>query len=135
MITLLFIWSGVALLLLRVFYGVLFVVHSWPKIKDLMQNAKNFEMMGFRPGLLWGSTAALLEFFGGLAIIAGLFTQALGFLLAIEMMVAVTWRVRKKHKFVGGYELELALIFIGLILATMGGGVYAIDNFLQFLTY
>ncbi len=135
MITLLFIWSGVALLLLRIFYGVLFVAHGWPKIKDLMQNAKNFEGMGFRPGLLWGTVVALLEFFGGLAIIAGLFTQALGLLLAIEMMVAAVWRIRKKHKFVGGYELDLALVLIGLILATLGGGIYAIDNFLQFLSY
>jgi len=135
MITFLFIWSGVALLLLRVFYGALFVVHGWPKIRDLMQNAKNFEGMGFRPGLLWGSIAALLEFFGGIAIIAGFFTQVFGLLLAAEMAVAVVWRIRKKHKFAGGYELDIALVLIGLILATMGGGIYAIDNLLQFLSY
>ncbi|MDO8424272.1 MAG: DoxX family protein [bacterium] len=135
MITLLFIWSGIALLLARVFYGALFVIHGWPKIKDLAQNAKNFESMGFRPGLFWGTVVALLEFFGGLAIIAGLFTQILGLLLAIEMIVATVWKIRKKQKFVGGYELDLALVFIGLALATLGGGIYAIDNFLQFLSY
>ncbi|MEX2033445.1 MAG: DoxX family protein [Candidatus Colwellbacteria bacterium] len=135
MITFLLIWSGVALLLLRVFYGALFVVHGWPKVRDLMQNAKNFEGMGFRPGLLWGTIVALLEFFGGLAIIAGLFTQILGLLLAVEMIVATVWKIRRKQKFVSGYELDIALVLIGLILATMGGGIYAIDNFLQFLSY
>lgn len=135
MIPYLFIWSGVVLLLLRIFYGFLFVVHGWPKVKDLMGNAKNFETMGFRPGLLWGSIAALLEFFGGLAIIAGLFTQVFGLLLAIEMMVAAAWRIKNKHKFAGGYELEFALILIGLILATMGGGIFTLDNRLQFLSY
>ncbi|MDP2650875.1 MAG: DoxX family protein [bacterium] len=135
MITFLFIWSGIALFLLRVFYGALFVVHGWPKVRDLMGNAKNFEGMGFRPGLLWGTIVALLEFFGGLAIIAGLFTQVLGLLLAVEMIVAAVWKIRRKQKFVSGYELDIALVLIGLILATMGGGIYAIDNFLQFLSY
>ena len=135
MITYLFIWSGITLLLLRIFYGVLFVAHGWPKIKDLMQNAKNFEGMGFRPGLFWGTLVALLEFFGGLAIIAGLFTQVLGLLLAVEMIVATIWRLKMKHKFVGGYEFEIALILIGLILATMGGGDFALDNRLQFFSY
>lgn len=135
MITFLFIWSGVALLLLRVFYGALFVAHGWPKVRDLMQNAKNFEGMGFRPGLFWGTIVALLEFFGGLAIIAGLFVQIFGLLLAIEMVVAAVWKIRNKQKFMGGYELDLALAFIGLALATLGGGIYAIDNFLQFLSY
>ena len=135
MITFLFIWSGVALLLLRVFYGALFVIHGWPKVRDIMGNAKNFEGMGFRPGLLWGTIVALLEFFGGLAIIFGLFTQVFGLLLAVQMGVATVWKIRSKQKFTGGYELDLALIFIGLALATMGGGIYAIDNLLQFLSY
>ncbi len=133
MVAYLFIWSGAALLLLRIFYGVLFVIHGWPKIKDLARNAKNFEMMGFRPGLFWGSIVALLEFFGGLAIIAGLFTQVFGLLLAIEMAVATAWKIKNKQKFVGGYELDLALALVGLILATLGGGIFALDNPLQFL--
>lgn len=98
-----------------------------------MQNAKNFEGMGFRPGLFWGTIVALLEFFGGLALIAGLYTQVFALLLALEMIVAVSWRIKMKHKFVGGYELDIALILIGLILATMGGGNFALDNRLQFL--
>ena len=133
MVPWLFIWSSIILFVLRVFFGALFVVHGWPKIKDLAQNAKNFESMGFRPGLLWGTLVALLEFFGGLAIIAGLFTQVFGLLLAVEMIVATAWRLKMKHKFVGGYEFEIALILIGLALATMGGGIYAVDNLLQFI--
>lgn len=135
MITYLFIWSGIALFLLRIFYGLLFVIHGWPKIKDLRQNAQNFEGMGFRPGIFWGSIVALLEFFGGIAIIAGFYTQVFGLLLAVEMIVAAIWRMKMKHKFAGGYELEIALILIGLVLATMGGGIFALDNRLQFLSY
>ncbi|MDP2650886.1 MAG: oxidoreductase, partial [bacterium] len=72
---------------------------------------------------------------GGLAMIAGYFVQIFGLLLAIQMAVATVWKIRSKQKFAGGYELDLALIFIGLALATLGGGIYAIDNFLQFLSY
>ncbi len=133
MVTYFFIWSGIALFLLRIFYGALFVAHGWPKIKDLIGNAKNFEGMGFRPGLLWGSIVALLEFFGGLALVAGFYTQVFALLLATQMIVAALWRIKMKHKFAGGYELDIALILIGLALATMGGGIYAVDNLLQFI--
>ena len=136
MVSWLFIWSSIILFVLRVFFGALFGIHGWPKIKDLAQNAKNFESMGFRPGLFWGTIVALLEFFGGLALIAGLFTQIFGLLLAIQIIIVAIWRARskhKKHKFVGGYELDVALVLIGLVLATMGGGIYAVDNLLQFI--
>ncbi len=76
---------------------------------------------------------ALLEFLGGLAVIAGLYTQVFALLLAIQMIVAAIWRIKMKHKFAGGYELDLALVLIGLILATLGGGIFALDNRLQFI--
>ncbi len=123
------------LLILRVFLGALFIIHGWPKIKDLKQNASNFQVMGFRPGSFWGTIVALVEFFGGIALILGLFVQLFGLFLAIEMAVAAIWRIKSKHKFIGGYEFDLALLLASLVLATSGGGRYALDYFLQFFIY
>ncbi len=118
-----------ALLILRVVYGIIFVAHGWPKFKDLKQNAQNFEMMGFRPGAFWGTIVASVEFFGGLCLIFGFLTQLAAILLAVNMLVATCWKIRNKQQLVGGYELDLMLLSAGLLLATLGGGVYSLDNY------
>jgi hypothetical protein len=62
---LLFWYGGWGFVIPRIILGAMLIVHGWPKIKDLRQNASNFSGMGFKPGWLWGTIAALLEFFGG----------------------------------------------------------------------
>ena len=135
MIPILFIWNGVALFLARVFLGILFLVHGWPKIKDLKANGAQFDGMGFRPGIFWGTIVALLEFFGGIALILGFLTQPIALFIAIEMVVAALWRISKNHPFVSGYELDLTLALLGFVLATSGGGIYALDNLCPFIYY
>jgi putative oxidoreductase len=131
MIPLFFVWSTLALFLLRVFFGLVFLIHGWPKIKDLKQTAANFNGMGFKPGIFWGTIVAVVEFFGGLLLIVGLFTQIVALLLAIQMLVATVWKIRRKQPFAGGYEFDLALLLIGLILATSGGGNFSLDSWLS----
>ncbi len=131
----LFAFSDIALLVLRVAMGVVFIVHGWPKIKDLRANAKGFDKMGFRPGKLWGTIVAFLEFVGGIALIAGFFTQAIGLLLAAQMLVATVWKIKNKQHFAGGYELDIALVAMGLILATSGAGAFAMDNLYSLFIY
>ena len=53
--------------------------NRWQKIKNLRANAQNFEMMGFRPGIFWGTIVALTETIGSLAVILGLGTQIISF--------------------------------------------------------
>lgn len=135
MFTFLYIWGDWALLLLRLFLGVVFVIHGWPKVKDLKQTAQNFTAMGFKPGTLWGPLIASLEFFGGLALLLGFATQAFAFLFAIEFVVATLWKIKGGQKFAGGYEFDLALLVMSLVLATSGGGPYAVDEYLFQLLY
>jgi putative oxidoreductase len=121
------IYSAQAIFVLRVVLGILFVVHGWPKIKNLRETQANFGAMGFKPGVLWGTIAAVLEFFGGLAIVFGILTQAAALFIAAEMLVAVGWKIKKGQGFVGGYELDLVLFVAALALAALGGGAYALD--------
>lgn len=124
-----------ALLVLRLAVGLIFIAHGWPKIKNLKSAAQNFEMMGFKPGSFWGTLAAVLEFFGGLLLIAGWFTQLIGLLLAIEMAITTIWKMKGGQKIIGGFELDLILLASALMLATSGGGYFALDNYLPITLY
>ena len=134
MITPLFLLSDWALLVLRVVFGLVFIVHGWSKIKDLKINAAGFEAMGFKPGMFWGTIVAVLEFVGGLLIVAGLLTQVVALLLAVQMAVAIL-KVNLKRGFVGGYEFDLLLLAAGLLLAAVGGGDRSLDAFIGLVIY
>ncbi len=121
------IWSAQAVFILRIVLGLVFVAHGWPKIKNLRETQTNFGAMGFKPGVLWGTVVAVLEFFGGIAIILGLFTQAIALFIAFEMLIAFLWKLKKGQGLVGGYELDLILLASALTLAALGGGAYALD--------
>lgn len=129
MATLLSVFSEWALLILRLVYGLIFLAHGWPKLKNLKTTAQNFEMMGFKPGSFWGTIVALAETIGGAAIILGLGTQYAGLVLAFDMLVATSWKIKRGQTLIGGFELDLLLFSVGLILATLGGGSYALDNY------
>jgi len=121
------IYSAQAIFILRVILGVHFVVHGWPKIKNLRETQEDFSAMGLKPGIIWGTVAAVLEFFGGLAIVLGILTQAVALFIAAEMLVSTFWKIRKGQGFVGGYELDLILFASVLALAALGAGAYALD--------
>lgn len=129
MISFLTIFSEWALLILRLVFGVIFLLHGWPKLKNLKVTAQNFEMMGFKPGGFWGTIVAIVETLGGIAIILGLVTQYAGLALAFDMLVATVWKIKRGQQLVGGFELELLLMSAGLVLATLGGGSYALDSY------
>ena len=74
-----------------------------------------------------------LEFFGGLAIMLGLFTQPVAFILSGEMAVAYwqfhaphgTWPVQNQ----GG--LAVLFCFIFLYMAARGGGPWSLDALIR----
>lgn len=131
MIQLFYFYSDWALLVLRLAVGLILVAHGWPKIKDLKTTAQNFDAMGFKPGRLWGTIAALLEFFGGLLMIIGWLTQVAASLLVLEFIVIMLWRFKRKDKLVGGFELDLILLASLLTLAATGSSVLALDNWVR----
>ncbi len=131
MISTLLIFSDWSILILRLVFGVIFLAHGWPKIKDLKVNSQNFAMMGFKPGAFWGTIAAFVEFFGALALIVGLYTQVAALLIAIQMLVAALWKMKNKQGLIGGYEFDLTLAAAALLLATLGGGLNSLDSYLR----
>jgi len=124
------IWAS---FLFRVVLGVIFLVHGWRKIKNLKETTQNFSMMGFRPGNFWGLIVALVELIGGLFLITGLFTSIVGVVLALQMLVALIWKISRGQKLTGGFELDLLLVVSLLVVATAGSGLYSLDQYWNIL--
>src|SRR5271156_2451889 len=120
-----------ALLLLRVGLGVIFISHGYPKLFTQSQHAtESFVHLGFPAYFAYIS--GVLEFFGGLLLIVGLFTRIAGLLLAIEMAIAI-WRVHLPQGTfldVHNYELPLALFVGAFALAAVGAGMISLDHLL-----
>ena len=118
-----------ALLLLRVAVGVIFIYHGYPKLFGRTREAmQGFVHMGF-PGY-FVYIAGVVEFFGGCLLIAGLFTRIAGLLLVGEMAVAL-WRAHGiilDPLAVHNYELPLMLLVGAFALASLGAGVVSLDQ-------
>ena len=118
-----------ALLLLRAATGVIFLYHGYPKLfAHAREAAQGFVHMGF-PGF-FAYVAGVLELFGGVLLVLGLFTRIVALLLAGEMLVAL-WRVHGlfTHPFaVHNYEFPLMLAVGAFSLATMGAGTVSFDH-------
>ena len=79
------------------------------------------------PGLT-GPFVALLEFFGGLALLIGLLTRLIALGFVIDMLVAILL-VQLKRGF-SGYELEFLLLGSSLALCLAGAGGFSVDALL-----
>ena len=117
-----------ALLVLRVCLGIIFVYHGYPKLVHANAGMREFFVMHGLPGYLV-TVAGILEGFGALLLVLGLFTRPVALLLAIEMGVAI-WKVHSSHGYmaVKEYEFPLAVGAACFALATVGAGAVSMDH-------
>jgi putative oxidoreductase len=117
-----------ALAVLRIGAGLLFMQHGAQKLFGAMGGIDGQGQAVSLASLM--GVAGVLEFFGGLLIVLGLFTRPVAFLLAGEMLVAFF----KAHAPKGGFPLEnggeLALLYlvVWLTLVVFGAGAFSLDN-------
>ena len=120
-----------ALLLLRLAMGVIFIHYGYPKLfVHPRSSVAWFAQHGF-PGY-FAYLSGVLELFGGLLLIAGLFTRVAGLLLAIEMAVAL-WRVHSLFAdplAVQNYQFPLMMGVAALAVAAVGAGALSFDQVL-----
>lgn len=118
-----------ALLLLRIGLGVIFVYHGYPKLFGAThQEMLQFARMGFPAWFVY--VAGVIELFGGLLLFLGLFTRIVGLLLAGEMAVALIRVHIPQGGFmvVSNYQFPLALAVGAFTLATVGAGAFSFDR-------
>jgi putative oxidoreductase len=124
-------WAGYALSALRVVAGLLFALHGFQKVFGLFGGIGGH---GATPPM-WSEfwVAGLLETVGGVAIMLGVFTRPVAFLLCGEMAVAY-FRAHFPHAFwpiLNGGELAVLYCFIFLYLFAAGPGPISLDRVLR----
>src|SRR3989338_4932112 len=128
MFPLLGLHSDWGILALRVFFGIVFIVHGWPKVRNWEETARNFEAMGFRPGKVLGPLVAIVEFFGGLLLVGGLYTQLVAALLVVQFAVIMIWKVKERKNLVGGWEFDFILLGVAILFLVRGGGAFSLER-------
>lgn len=110
---------------LRIIAGTAFIMHGLPKLSGMSKTQGFFGSLGLPPEL--ALPIALLEVLGGIALLLGIFTRIASILFIIEM-IGVILAVKITKGFVGGYELELLLMFISISLLISGPGRISIER-------
>ncbi len=118
--------------LLRVVAGLLFFHAGSTKLLGWFGGIP-LEMGGQPPLLSQIGIGGALEFFGGLAIMLGLFTRPVAFILSGEMAVAYwqfhapqgMWPVQNHG------EPAVLFCFIFLYMAAQGGGIWSLDALIR----
>jgi putative oxidoreductase len=115
------------LLALRLALGVIFFSHGYPKLAHQGAGMQAFFVQHGLPGN-FVYIAGVLEVFGAILLVLGLFTRGAALLLAIEMGVAI-WKVHSSAGYlaVHEYEFPLTLLTACFALATVGAGTISLD--------
>lgn len=118
----------VGLLLLRAALAVIFISHGYPKLAHPHSGIQAFFVQHGLPGY-FAYVAGVMETFGGVLLLLGLFTRAAALLLAIEMCVAI-WKVHSGGGYLAihNYEFPMVVGAACFALATVGAGLISLDH-------
>ena len=123
----------VAMLVLRVWLGIVMLAHGVNHARSQEGTAQWFEKKGFKSPKLNARMSALSEIAVGLGLIVGLLTSIAAAALAATMLLAF-WSV---HRFAGffvfyrpdeGYEYVATLAVAALVIAMVGPGSASLDS-------
>lgn len=109
---------------LRIAAGLLFMQHGAQKLFAVLGQEQAVDLVS-QMGL-----AGVLEFYGGLLIVLGLFTRPVAVVLAVEML----WAYVQAHiprglwPILNQGELALLYAFIFAFIGANGGGAFSIDG-------
>ncbi len=138
--------AGLALLVLRVATGVLFVQHGYPKITHLKKWANGLHMPVFLCFL-----SAISMFLGGFALIVGFLTPLVSLAILGSMLFAMLMEMSKGSPFIArdpfqipddqyqgpngkgdppSYEKAFLYVIVLSVLSILGPGLFSLDALL-----
>lgn len=126
---------NIGLLLLRVGLGIMFMIHGYPKVfggpEMWSEVGAYLQSIGidFAP-MFFGFMAGIIEFFGGLFLLLGLFFVPSVLFLCFVMLVATATHLGAGDPFsIYSHSIELAIVFLSLMF--IGSGKYNLDKKLE----
>ncbi|CAK6692968.1 DoxX family protein [Synechococcus sp. CBW1107] len=139
-------FAQAALLLLRVFMGICFVRHGWPKLRNLQTWAQMLKTPAWLCFLSAGSMWA-----GGIALIVGFLTPLASFAILVSMAYAMVLEIKGGFPFIAAdpylipegdyagpmgvgeppsWEKAAMYVVMCLVLICCGGGMLSLDTLL-----
>ena len=123
------------LTLLRVVLGIIFTYHGYLKLfapGGFVGTVGFFTAIGVPLAKYSALLVAVVEFFGGLALLLGLLARLASFLLIIEMLVAL-FKVHLKNGLMisptaYGYEFVLVILAALIVVLVNGHGKFSIGE-------
>ena len=120
---------------LRLALGIVFLMHGAQKMFGAFGGPGIAGTQGFMaslgvvlPGLI-GIVVAAVEFFGGLLVLAGLFTRYASLLIAVDMFFAFLLVHAKGGFFLPtGFEFVFALFLTTIALILTGAGKWSLEK-------
>jgi putative oxidoreductase len=124
--------QSVALGLIRMFVGLVFVLHGLQKlfVYHYAGVVGLFHQIGIPAPAMSAALAITAELGGGLLLLTGLYTRLAAIPVGFTMFVAIT-QVHFHAGFFaqnGGFEYPLTLLVTNLALIIGGSGAFALDN-------
>ncbi|MEK6826001.1 MAG: DoxX family protein [Nanoarchaeota archaeon] len=120
-----------AYLLIRVALGIVFIVHGYMKLfGGILGTTGFFSSLGIPTAGFFAIVVAIVEFFGGIAVLLGIFTRIASALIFIDMLVAFIL-VHGKNGFLvsnNGFEFVFVLGLMAVSLIFSGAGKISLDK-------
>ena len=121
--------------LVRIITGAVLMPHGAQKLfgwfggYGLAATGQYFDAtLGMRPGIMFAATAGIIEFFGGLLLVLGLFTRPVALIVAGFLAVALTAHIANGFFWTeGGFEYPLLWSLVALAIFFRGGDRYSLD--------
>lgn len=120
-------YADLALLLMRLLVGAVFVTSGWSHAKDPVTRGRS---IGMSPGFT--RFLGLAEMAGGLGVAVGVLTQLAALGLILVMLGAIQKKIFVWHTgFWGkhgtdGWHYDLMFVAMCLVIATTGGGRFVV---------
>ena len=125
-------FSDIALLLMRIMVGLVFVTSGWRHFTDPVERGRS---IGLSPSLT--RLLGTLELAGSLGVALGILTQFAALGLIVVMLGAIqkkifVWKTGFWGKHGDGWHYDLLFVVMCLVIASTGGGRYVLEGAISY---